>query len=139
MSARGSPLTPATGILAALCLASGCGSIRGSLEGQVTYQGKPVCCGSVVAVGSDGVTKSVQIQEDGSYAIPDLPGGPVRIAVYSPNPQEVRAQPSKFGTPPPPAGNPKWFAIPDKYGDLKSSGITCNIREKTNSFNIELD
>jgi hypothetical protein len=39
---------------------------------------------------------------------------------------------------PPPLEVPGWFAIPPRYGDVKSSGLTYNIRGGSNSIDIEL-
>jgi len=123
----------------ALLLLSGCGASQGDLKGTVTYQGKPVCSGSVQAIGSDGSALSLAIAEDGTYFIPKLPAGTVKLAVTSPDPN-VTPRPNKLNkNPKPPPKNTSWFPIPEKYADPEKSGITTTIDNTVNEFDIKLD
>lgn len=63
-----------------------------ALSGSITAQGKQVVFGTVTAITADNRTFSVPINADGTYLLRDLPPGPVRIAVSSPNPLPVTAQ-----------------------------------------------
>jgi hypothetical protein len=63
-----------------------------ALTGRVTSQGKPVVFGTITAITADQRTFSVPINADGTYLLTDLPSGPVRIAVSSPNPRPVVEQ-----------------------------------------------
>jgi hypothetical protein len=121
-----------------LLLAGGCGGGRGSLSGKVSSRGKLVSSGSVLVQASDGTTQSVVIQEDGTYTIPDLPVGVVLLAVNSPNPQTSPPVVDKFGPRKPPPANPKWFPIPEQYGDPSSSGLTHTLHRGANTYDIEL-
>src|SRR5436305_5324907 len=68
---------------------AGCGAGKGDLSGTVTYQGKKVVLGTVVAVGSNGIPQTVNISEEGTYAVKDLPAGPIKFAVHSPEPKNL--------------------------------------------------
>lgn len=63
-----------------------------ALTGTITAQGKPVVFGTVTAITADRRTFTVPINADGTYVLEDLPPGPVRIAVSSPNPRPVTEQ-----------------------------------------------
>lgn len=62
---------------------------RSPLTGRVTVAGRPVTFGTVTAVTANGTTLTTSIRPDGSYLLPHVPIGAVRIAVSSPDPQSV--------------------------------------------------
>jgi hypothetical protein len=119
---------------------------RGSLAGKVTYQGKTVAYGTVMAVCSDGVTRSSNIAEDGSYRIEDVPTGMVKLGVVSPEPPDPGSFSGRQGgrggggeTPRPPTiDRSRWFAIPEALGDPRNSGQETNVAAGANSFDIQL-
>lgn len=63
-----------------------------SVTGTITSQGKPVVFGTVTAITADQRTFTAPIKADGTYVLKDLPPGPVRIVVSSPNPRPVTEQ-----------------------------------------------
>lgn len=132
------PLASLPGLL--LFLLVGCGPRYGNLAGSVSFEGKPVRMGSVLVVGSDGVPRSTTIQDDGSYAVDNVPIGTVRIAVSSPDPETMVVSLPKHGrirqdnT----VDNTKWFPIPEKYAEFDQSDLTCTVKTGSNRFNIEL-
>jgi hypothetical protein len=70
-------------LLAGVC---GCGQRIADAAGKITYQGKPVVCGSVVFVGPDGMTKVGAIRADGSYEVKGVGAGRAQVAVFSLDP-----------------------------------------------------
>jgi hypothetical protein len=130
--------------LAAACLglAGGCGGGSGELSGKVMYQGKPVRMGWVFGAGNDGVVRSARIQDDGSYSLGEVPPGPVKLSVTSPDPSSSRPQAKKKmpkgSGPPADVDVGKWFAIPDQYGDFTRSELSVTVRRGSNHFDIEL-
>src|SRR5690242_8111846 len=81
----------AVGLLAV----AGCGAGRGTVSGKVTYKGKPVVTGTVSVIGSDGIQYAAQITPQGTYSVPDVPAGPAKFTVSSPNPDDaVRGGPA---------------------------------------------
>jgi hypothetical protein len=131
-------VSPASWLAAGLLLLSGCGGRFGELTGKVTFQDKLVRMGSVLVVGKDGVPRSTTIQDDGSFAVGNVPAGQVRIAVTSPDPLTVHLVPPKHGTPPPPPDRSRWFPIPAKYADFKESELVFTVRGGSNLFDIKL-
>jgi hypothetical protein len=143
-------LRPAAVLFAAAAAfaAAGCGGMDCTLKGTVTYQGKPVIFGSVVAVGSDGVQRAGKIHEDGAYEIERLPRGPVKLCVLSPEPRNRSDLPPEMQAPPGgPAGPPpdlpridksKWSPLPEQYNDPESSGLSTTVKSGDNHFDIEL-
>lgn len=121
----------------ALFVVVGCGGGRGDLSGAVTYKGKPVESGSVTAAGSDGLPKTAFIS-DGRYEVRDLPAGPIRLSVSSPDPGQAPRRSLKGGPPLPKGDRTGWFPLPEKYGDLATSGLTAELAAGSSSHNIEL-
>lgn len=125
----------------------GCGGV-GTVSGKVTYKGKPVTSGSVLMVGSDNQPHYGPLQQDGTYAIADVPQGEVRVAVNSPDPRVLYAPAptiklAKKEGQPPPAPPPqidasKWFPLPVKAGDPQVSGVRVTVRGGPNSIDINL-
>ncbi len=62
---------------------------RSPVQGQVHVDGRPVTFGVVTVVTAGGATLSARIRPDGTYSLPHVPPGPVRIAVASPEPRTV--------------------------------------------------
>ena len=115
----------------------GCG--RGDMSGKVTFQGKPVVFGTVMVHGKDGLRQGA-IQPDGSFTVHDIATGEARVSVNSPNPKSIDLYPNKnpnFKQEPYP-DVPGWFAIPGKYGEVETSGLTYTIRGGNNAIDIEL-
>jgi hypothetical protein len=125
------------GLLALFAL--GCQG-RGDMSGKVTYLGKAVPFGTVLVQSSDGSAHQANIERDGSYSVPGVLVGAVRVAVNSPNPKGItlvpHKDPKKKSIPYPDV--PGWFAIPSKYETVVTSGLTYTIKGGANSIDIEL-
>lgn len=120
-------------------LATGCGGGTGELNGTVTYKGQPLHTGSVLVFGRDGIPHSGLIQDDGTFSVPGIPTGPVKIGVSSPDPREQRVAMRKKDQEIKPAPvMPKWIAIPDQFADPDKSDLTFTVKHGKNSFNIDL-
>jgi hypothetical protein len=59
------------------------------LSGRVTAGDKLVVFGTVTALASDNRVFAAPILPDGTYVLRNVPPGPVRIAVSSPNPRPI--------------------------------------------------
>ena len=139
----------AAALVVALAGLSGCGGGKTTAKGKVTYNGKPVVWGTVTLIDSAGIPHSENINLDGTFSINDVPSGPVKIGVVSPKPQEPRGGGARGAGAPdpndprekfakqqgitqdpprqlPPAG--AWFAIPDKFADPNTSGLTGTVK-----------
>jgi hypothetical protein len=130
------PLPLLTGAI--LLGVAGCGSGHGDLAGKITYQGKPVRSGSVGVLGQDGITRNSVILPDGSYQVPDIPAGPVKIAVTSPDPATVKPHPRKKDLPIVKVDRSEWFPLPDSYGDFQQSGLIYTLMSGENTVDIAL-
>jgi hypothetical protein len=139
---------PAAVLFSALVLAmAGCGGNDSTLTGQVTYQGQPVIFGAVIVHCADGIGRSSSIGPDGKYAVGNLPTGPVKITVESPelpDPAARRPRPPRSEGPaetPPeykPLDRSKWVRLPDKFADPDKSGLTTTLKRGTNRLDIPL-
>jgi hypothetical protein len=124
------PLVTVLGLLALLALAPGCGPRTATAAGKVTFQGKPVVWGSVTLRASDGSIHQIGLNPDGTYRLEGVPVGPAKVGVSSPDPKpsaraaridDERVRPA----PAPPPG--AWFALPPKYADPATSGVTVQV------------
>ena len=126
-------------ILVCLVLA-GCGSreVRGTISGRVTFQDAPVTAGIVMFSNDQkGVHMSAKLAADGTYRVvtaqgAGLPLGTYRVAVAPPlldAPTGVFTGPPKY----PDAAN-----IPPRYRDPKTSGLTLNVHQGDNPFDIRM-
>ena len=127
----------------ALLLPLGCGGGSGTLSGTVAYKGRKLTQGSVSVVSASGATASAAINPDGTYTIENCPGGNLKIAVNSPDPNEMARRAAEMkasgrasgqtagfttGTTADPAS---WFAIPAAYGDPDTSGLSVDVSGNT--------
>lgn len=109
------------------------------VEETVTYRGSPVVWGTVSVAALDGRTYYGTIGPDGRYSIPDVPVGPAKVGIYSPDPYyqppisaEAKAEMAQrereagyVPHPKPPKG--RWKPIPGKYANPYRSGMTVEV------------
>ncbi|MCI0376193.1 MAG: hypothetical protein L0215_01170 [Gemmataceae bacterium] len=126
---------------AALVLAAaGCQS-QGNVSGKVTYKSKPVVFGTILIQGSDGNARQGNIATDGSFSVRGLAVGQARVAVNSPDPKGITLLPNRnpnYKQDPYP-DVPGWFALPNRFEDVSTSGLTYQINGGNNTINIELE
>jgi hypothetical protein len=117
----------------------GCSAPQADVTGVVTFEGRPLAIGGVMAVGVDGVPHYGAIGKDGRYALGGLPVGGAVWAVTSPDPDApVVERPRDSDPPPPPAAHGEWFPIPDRYSATSLSGLENELVAGANTFDIRL-
>jgi hypothetical protein len=135
--------------LCALTALAGCGDpTKGTAVGKVTYKGAPVTGGSMSLKPAAGSAPGVMIviTADGSFNMPDIPVGQYKVTVETDSVANAGGAPIGV-TPPKDAPKlpdldtsklPKKVAIPPKYKDAASSGLTWEIKPGTNRRDIDL-
>jgi hypothetical protein len=126
---------------------AGCGAPHGDVSGTVTCNGRRVVYGTVLLVAADGIQRSGNINPDGRYRIRDVPVGPAKFAVVSPDPELLYRSVVQAQRDPQAAANietpavdrSRWFALSRTYQDPASSGIAYTIARGPNTFDIRLD
>lgn len=89
------------------------------IEGKVTYGGKPVVGGIIAFEGKSGLVYSALIAADSTYVLNRVKPGEYKVAI------DTKSN----------AKNPQ---VPAKYSDPDKSGLTINVREGKQSFDIAL-
>lgn len=109
-------------VLAALALAvAGCAdNKRVTLHGTVTYQGQPLQAG-IVKIYGPGDHPSMAYVRDGAFRITDVTPGEIQVT--------VEADPS----------GGKRAALPKKYADRSTSGLSFQITPASRDLTIKLD
>jgi hypothetical protein len=124
--------------LLVLVLASGCGPAVSSVAGTITYDGKPVCSGTVMLLADGASPLYAQLKDDGTFTLPRVPVGKVRLTVTSPDPARpvlVKGDTEPHAKGPP---DPRWFPLPTRYADPSQSGLEFNVTRQKNTWEIKL-
>src|SRR5262245_39322735 len=127
-----SGLLCATMSIGVLLVLSGCGS-NPYVAGKVTYKDKPLTYGTVSFVGQDGKKQAASIVGDGSYKLMEPPLGTVKVCV------EVKPIKLNLGKDKDKKTEKEPLSpIPAHYADPSKSGLTTEIKEGANTYDIEL-
>jgi hypothetical protein len=100
-----------------------------TVSGIVSFKGKPVPAGWITFHTKDEREFSAVLQEDGTYQVAGVPVGPARVTVGSLNdllPPFV-----------PPQG-PKAVVLPRAYADAAKSSLAVEVRQGSQTYDIEL-
>jgi hypothetical protein len=139
---------------AALLLLAGCGAGRGDVTGEVTYKGQPLSLGRITFIGESGKqeVRSEYIIK-GKYTIKGFPAGPAKVTVESlepPTADQLKSNKDRAkmyplaGEIPPEleelASGSKlpYMPISIKYSNPETSGLSCEVKRGTNTYNIPL-
>jgi hypothetical protein len=141
-------------LLALLALAgmSGCGSHTGNVSGKVYYNGQLLKGGSVTFVSTTPGKPSgtTQINEDGTYTMPPVGAGLVKICVDTsalkplPKDRAPKYSPPPGQTAPGGLGGPRedtskrYTRIPEQYADPDKSGLTLEVKGGAQEHDIQL-
>jgi len=114
-----------------------------TLEGSVTYDGKPVPM-ALIVVRSETATADAKIVEPGKYKVPSAPVGKVKIGVDTDamrgelmSRSMAQAYKGPGGQSSAEAGKKLSFIpVPNKFADPDTSGITFEIKKGVNTFDI---
>ncbi len=130
--------------VAACCLAmSACNRVEripqsnATLEGTITYKGKPVPYALVVASGQ-GASATTNVENDGKYKMEHVPLGQVKIGVNTEAGRGMmmsQMMASKKGAAP----KPEFVEVPKKFHEPGTSGLTTTISDGPNTLDIKLD
>jgi hypothetical protein len=138
-------------IVAAAMLVGSVGGCSGdsstaSVQGHVSYQGKPVTTGTIVFYPSHGRASVGSIREDGSYEIEGAPVGTHAVTIEAfevtggqPVPksleEELHGARGKGRTSPP---KTTW-QVPEKYASKSKTTLSAGVEPgKVNEINFEL-
>jgi hypothetical protein len=146
-------------------LTAGCGASQGTVSGKVLYRGQPLTGGAVTYFPDSGKGAfTTRIKPDGSYSLPKVPVGKVRIAIAPaaqrhmdpqmqamaravksgkdrPSPEMIEKMPPNMRaaleeSPSPGPGRPP--PIPPQYTDPDKSGLEYTVTGGSQTHDIEL-
>jgi hypothetical protein len=132
-------------VVGSIGLAVGCsGDKRQNVTGVVTLDGQPLGEGVVQFLGPGDRLSTARIQPDGTFVATDLvPGDSIQVAVID-DPERAMARlgkPQAKADMPPVDQGPapaKAVAIPKKYKDFKTSGLSYTISPETPTVEVKL-
>jgi hypothetical protein len=104
------------------------------ISGKVTVAGAALQSGAVLFMTDDGHAAGNDLTSDGRYSVRCRPGR-YKVAVTPPPPADPLATPAGTTAP---RHAPTGPAIPKRYQDLASSGLTVDARAGNNTFDIVL-
>jgi hypothetical protein len=100
--------------------------VLGTVSGRITFEGKPVMGGVVFFLHTEDEDKAYLgvIGLDGAFEVKDMVTGPYRLSLASARIAQ-------------PGGKPT--ALPAKYGDAKTSGLTLEVKggKQVNDLNLQ--
>ena len=113
-----------------------------TLQGKLTYKGKPLPNALVIVAVANGIGSTGKSDADGNYLIPNAPAGEVQIGVNTDagrgmmTGQMMAAARSNDKSVKPPV----FIDIPKKYFEPGTSGIVTTVAEgkTTTTFDIEI-
>jgi hypothetical protein len=135
------------------CAAIGCGGdiARSTVRGKVTYKGKPLQEASVVFMASDNMSYPLNLQPDGTYVVPGVARGKVRVVVQVEPERVVSPRPEKASKK---AANPEEekdaarlkdlppvVQVPQldaKLGNPETSGLSFELSQPEQEWSIDL-
>ena len=123
-------------LLATLALLASCSKpapVPAVVGGKVTLAGAPLTAGGVLFMNDAGDAASAELASDGTYTLKCRPAR-YKVAITPPAPVDPLGTPA--GAPPRPAAPPP--AVPKRYHELGTSGLTCDVKEGNNTFDIPL-
>lgn len=142
-----------------LALVTGCGpnyKARAVVKGKVSIGNKNLTTGTVMFYGKDNLSASATIDKEGNYVMNDAPLGDVKITVMVPkppmgggmmkmpgmgkmkdiksvNPENPGQSINLMGDMP-----DRVVPIPDKYGNVATSGLTYSVQKGEQTHDIKL-
>ena len=108
-----------------------------TLEGTITYNGETVQMAQINVLSESG--QSLGMIEEGRYKVERVPLGDIKIGINTEAERgnaigQAMARAKKVNSSP----TPKFIALPAKYWDPDTSGITTNVKKGNNTFDIVL-
>jgi hypothetical protein len=125
--------------LMVLILVGGCAPRVGGVSGTVTYQGKPLETGTIIFYDAANNAPSSPINKDGTYSIPKVAAGKVKIAVLMPLaiPFKGMDMPAVGGKQP--TESIKVPTLPPRFADPEQSGLSYEVTAGNNMHDVKLD
>jgi hypothetical protein len=143
-------------LVAFIATLTGCGGgvQRGTVQGTLKYQGKPLAGSTVIFLASDNQTHRAEIGKDGTYSIPGVAYGKVQVSIQQEvarvpiRPQFEQNRQGKGGVaeskdsqipPPPPSVAPKLaYTLPPLYADPTNSGLSFELNSADMEWSSDL-
>ena len=119
----------------ALAVLAGCGGDGGkaTISGKVSYKGAPVTGGTLTLYPASGPPYPLTIKADGTFNVSGVPIGEMGVGIDTGLPPAAAPAGSSM-----PQGLPPHVAIPPKYKDPKTSGLTWDVKGGGNTKDFDL-
>jgi hypothetical protein len=120
-------------VAGALVAVTGCGG-PGTVSGKVTLNGTPLPGGLVTIIDSEGQSRLGRITKEGTYSMSNVAPGMAQVSVFT---SEFGGGVRVKGDPPRDPYGP-YVKIPGKYADIKTSGLTIDIKGGKQEYDIPM-
>lgn len=135
------PVGGRIGRLVVLCallgMVGGCGQkgvVKVTVNGVVTYKGKPLSSGIITFNSDKGSYSAATVQANGSFIMTDVIPGEISVGVMEAPQGSGSSSGEASAGPTLPAAN-----LPQKFRDPATSGLKYTVTEKTKDLNIALN
>jgi hypothetical protein len=129
-------------------LAAGCGGGKGTVNGQVSYQGKPLPLGTISFISDVGRHDVANaLIKDGQYTANDVSAGPNKVTVVTIDPDQsgggAAGETASGGKDMPVAAGKKhsknYVQIPERYANPEKSGLNLDVHTGEQPYDVKLE
>jgi hypothetical protein len=131
------------GLLLAVGLAGCSGNQRLTIQGTVSYQGRPVPSGVVKFHGPGDRVSMATLEKDGTFTITDVSPGEVKVTVEEDPAARMKESMTGAGDEQPSADGKEAavppISIPPRYWKVSTSGLVYTITSGTDRLDVKLE
>ncbi len=123
---------------AAALAVPGCGPSKGSVNGVVNVNGKPLPSGTIYFLSQTSQQVISANIDDGKFSIPAIATGPAKVSVTTTPPLNHPGNAPSGAPAPPPVAPGKYVPIPKQYGNPDTSNLSYDVKTGPQTKDFDL-